>query len=88
MTVNIEIPDAVCNSLRSAGADIGRTVIEGFAADAYRSGALSCAEVRVVLGHGSRWETESFLANHQAWPAPTEEEVAADLVTLAAGRGK
>ena len=86
MTITVDIPDMLAASLGTALADVRRAVIEGFAVEAYRSGRYSCAELRQLLGHSSRWETEDFLAQHGAWPDPSESEVEADLRNLQAVR--
>lgn len=78
MTVTVTIPDAIGAALEADGADLPRAVLEGFAVQSYRTGALSAAEVRLLLGHDSRWETEDFLAGHDAWPGTTAEQVAED----------
>ena len=62
--------------------DVSRAVLEGFAADAYRSGKLSRAEIGELLEHQSLWDTQSVLAEHEAWPAPTLDEVAQDVASL------
>ncbi len=59
-------------------AGISQVIVENMAAQAYRSGILSSREVSVLLGHESRWETEDFLAAHDAWPDLTAEEAAED----------
>ena len=84
MTLTLNIPDTLVAPLGSAPGKVSRAVIEGFAVEAYRSGTLSCAEVRELRGHASRWETEDFLAKHDAWPDPSMEEIEADMRNLAA----
>ena len=78
MNVTVTIPDTIGASFKAEGADLQRAVLEGFAVEAYRMGTLSAAELRVLLGHDSRWETEDFLAAHDAWPGATAEQVAED----------
>lgn len=78
MTVTVTIPDVLAAALQRLQPDLPRVLLDGFAVEAYREGMLSAAEVRVLLGHESRWETEDFLAAHEAWPGTTPEEVAAD----------
>ena len=82
MDITVTIPDAIGASLRAGGGDIQRAILEGFAVESYRTGTLSAAEVRVLLGHASRWETEDFLSAHDAWPGTTAEQVAEDGRTL------
>ena len=75
MIITLEIPDQVAALIRSQRPELERAILEGFAVEAYREGTLSCLQVRLLLGHESRWETEDFLAAHDAWPDPTEDEV-------------
>jgi hypothetical protein len=83
MTVTLNIPDELDASLRSAcGTDVPRAVLEAFAVESYRMGTLSAAEVRVLLRHDSRWETEAFLSAHDAWPGTTAQQVAEDCRNL------
>jgi hypothetical protein len=88
MTLTLDIPDTLAASLGAHAADVQRVIEESCAIESYRSGKFSTAEVREFLGLGSRWEAESFLAEHGAWPDPTEEEVLSDLANLRALRGK
>jgi len=87
MNIEIEIPETVSAPLRSCWQDIPRRVLEAVAAEAYRSSALTTFQVGELLGHGSRWETESFLKRVQAYLHYTEEDLERDLATLRAARG-
>ena len=58
---------------------MARTVLEDFAVESYRQGRLTAFQVRQLLGHDSRWETEEFLSTREAWPATTVEELKAGL---------
>ena len=77
MTVTLNIPDLLADSLNQSQPTLPRLILECFAVQGYRQGMLSTAQVRVLLGHDSRWETEDFLAAHQAWPDPAASEVIA-----------
>jgi len=79
MTVTLDIPDDLASAIGGGAGDVRRAVLEGFAVEAYRSGRLSCAEVRQLLGLASRWEAEDFLSRHGAWPDPSVAEIEADL---------
>jgi hypothetical protein len=83
----IEIPENVSASLRSRWKDVPRRVLEAVAAEAYRSGALTAHQVGELLGHGSRWETESFLKQAQAYLHYGEDDLERDLAALCAARG-
>lgn len=78
MTVTITIPDVLALVLSRVQPTLQRAILEGFAVEGYRQGTFSAAEVRVLLGHDSRWETEDFLSAHHAWPGTTAEQVAED----------
>jgi hypothetical protein len=61
MTVAVDIPDDLERRLRDRWADMPRKVLEAVALEAYRSGALTGAEVQRLLGLESRWDLEAFL---------------------------
>jgi predicted HTH domain antitoxin len=61
MTVAVDIPDDLERRLRDGWADMPRKVLEAVALEAYRSGALTGAEVQRLLGLESRWDVEAFL---------------------------
>jgi hypothetical protein len=87
MNVAIEIPETISAPLRLRWLDMPRRVLEAVAAEAYRSGALTAFQVGELLGHGSRWETESFLKRVQAYLQYTEDDLERDLAALRAARG-
>ncbi len=82
MTVTLTIPDEVAASLQRVQPALPRTILETFAVEGYRRGILSAAQVRLMLGHDSRSETEDFLAAHETWPGTRAEDVAADGLKL------
>ena len=84
MTLQLEIPDELATMLSSPACDTARTVLEGFAVEAFRDGRLTTFQVRQLLEHDSRWETQAFLSAHGAWPTLTAEEILADADTAAA----
>jgi len=87
MNVAIEIPDNVSAPLRLSWQDMPRRVLEAVAVEAYRSGVLTAFQVGELLGHSSRWETESFLKRVHAYLHYTEDDLERDLATLRATRG-
>lgn len=78
MTLSLTIPDALTSTLDRAQAALPQVLLDGFAVEAYRQGMLSAAEVRVLMGHESRWETEDFLSSHDAWPGTTVADTEED----------
>ena len=59
ITVNvaIEIPDDIGRLLAAQAGDLLRAVLEAVAVEAYRSGAITPAQVQQMLGLRSRWQT-------------------------------
>lgn len=82
MVVTIEIPDSLTSCWRQPPEEMARVVLEDFAVESYRQGRLTTYQVRRLLGHASRWETESFLSSHDAWPGTTVEHLAKGLSFL------
>ena len=54
-----------------------RRVLEAVAVETYRSGVLTAFQVSELLGHSSRWETESFLKRAHAYLHYTEDDLEA-----------
>jgi len=86
--MTLQLPDHAAVILQGVWDDLPRATLESLALEGYRSGKLSCAEVGAILGHASRWESQNFLAAHDAWPGTTMEELQADLDTLGRLRGE
>ncbi len=82
MQITLTIPDELAAGLTGASGDLSRAALEALAVEAYRQRRLSAFEVRRLLGHESRWETEDFLAAHGAWPGLTEEDFAEELKAI------
>ncbi len=66
MELTLEIPDEIAACLAGPGRALSRTALEALAVEGYRGGALTTKQVRLLLGHLSRWETEDFLSAHGA----------------------
>ena len=82
MSVAIEIPDGVGRALTARGADVTRAVLEAVAIEAYRSGAITPAQVQEMLGLRSRWETESFLHRAEAYHDYTMDDLDRDIAAI------
>jgi predicted HTH domain antitoxin len=57
---------------------LSKRALEVIVADAYREEALTLGEVREILGHSTRLETEQFLKNRGIMLEMTEEELEED----------
>ncbi len=61
MEITIQLPDPLAERLRGSWQDLPRHALEALAADAYRQGVLTGAEVQELLGIRSRYELDGFL---------------------------
>ena len=82
MTIAIDVPEDLMNRLQARWDNLSRRALEAVAVEAYRDGVLSTAEAGRLLGHASRWETEAFLHERQAYLHYTEEDLTSDAETL------
>ncbi len=74
MNVDFSIPDDVATQL-SSGGDIQRQALEALALESYRTGRLTKAELRRLLGIESRLEVDAFLKAHDVYDPITIEEI-------------
>ena len=82
MNIAIEIPDDVARQLALQAGDASRAVLEAVAAEAYRSGKITPAQVQEMLGLRSRWETEAFLQSVEAYHAYTMDDLERDIAAI------
>jgi len=82
MQITIEIPDEIARRLNGEAGNLSRRLLEVFVAQAYRSGALSTAEVRRTLHFSSRLETHAFLKRMGVYLNYDEEELDRDIQTI------
>ena len=61
MTVTVSLPDEI---LLQNSDEVSRMVLEQVALDGFKSGQLTTAQVRRILGFESRLEVYDFLAAH------------------------
>ncbi len=74
MNLVLHIPDDFAAKL-SAGGDIEREALEALALESFRAGRLTKAELRRVLGIGSRYELDGFLKAHDVYETYTLEDL-------------
>jgi hypothetical protein len=80
MPVIVSLPNEI---LASDSEDVSRKVLEQVALDGFRSGQLTVAQVRRILGFESRLQVHEFLAAHDiAWVDYDEEELRREVETL------
>ena len=79
MNVAFSMPDDSARRLQERWGDLPRRALEAVVAQGYRDQAFTLGEVRRLLGHASRLETEAFLKEQGAFLDYTEEELEQDL---------
>lgn len=80
MPLTISFPDDL---LANEGEDIARKIPEQVALDGFKSGQLTAAQVRRILGYESRLQVYEFLAAHQVPRVDYDEaELQRELETL------
>ncbi|MBI3683320.1 MAG: UPF0175 family protein [Acidobacteria bacterium] len=82
MKVAIEIPDDIGQVLAAQAGGVTRAVLEAVAVEAYRSGAITTAQVQQILGLRSRWETESFLRRTEAYHDYAMDDLERDIAAI------
>jgi len=82
VNVAIEIPDDIGRLLAGQAGDLSRAVLEAVAVEAYRSGAITPAQVLRMLGLRSRWQTESFLRRAEAHHDYTMDDLERDIAAF------
>jgi len=79
MNVAIELPQNIASNLAGSQEDLSRVALEALAAQGYRDGKLTHAEVQQMLGFNSRWETDAFLKQAGAYLDYSEADLERDL---------
>jgi predicted HTH domain antitoxin len=82
MDVAIQIPDDVGQALAARSGDVSRLVLESVAIEAYRTGAITSAQVQEMLGFASRWEADAFLRRAEAYFDYTMEDLERDMAAI------
>jgi predicted HTH domain antitoxin len=79
MDVAFSLPEDLARRLQEQWGDLSQRALESLVAQAYREDSLTLGEVRRILGHETRLETESFLKERDALLDYSEEELEQDL---------
>ena len=82
MQITIELPDEISRQLQQSWDNLPQKILEALALEAYRKGMMTSAQIQTLLNLSSRWQTEQFLKENQAYLDYTEEDLAHDLETL------
>jgi hypothetical protein len=74
MTIQLNLPEDIARDL-AQNHDVTRAVVEAIALEGYRSGKLSQAQVRRLLGYETRMEVDGFLKEHGIYLEYTHEDL-------------
>lgn len=81
MQVSIQLPEDISVALAERWDDVPRRLLEAIAVEGYRTGALTEAQVRRLLGLGTRFQVHALLKEHhvplQYTSADLDEDLAA-----------
>jgi hypothetical protein len=67
MQITLELPEDIVQELRSKWKDLPRAAIESLALEAYRSQALTSAQIGRLLGFQTRMQVDAFLKEHEIY---------------------
>jgi hypothetical protein len=65
MQITIELPEDIAVWLESKWKDLPRAALESLALEAYRSRALTAAQLRRLLVFETRMQVDTFLRQHE-----------------------
>jgi hypothetical protein len=65
MQITLELPEDIAEGLESKWNDLARAALESLALEAYRSHALTAAQLRRLLAFETRMEVDAFLKKHE-----------------------
>jgi predicted HTH domain antitoxin len=82
VNVAIDIPDEIGQVLAAQAGGAPCAVLEEVALEAYRSGAITTAQVQQMLGLCSLWETEAFLRRAEAYHDYTMDDLERDIAAI------
>jgi hypothetical protein len=67
MQITLELPEDIMRELQSKWKDLPRAALESLALEAYRSHALTAAQLRRLLGFGTHMQVDAFLKEHEVY---------------------
>ena len=82
MEITINIPEEIGERLERNWGDLPQKILEVLAVEGYQNGVLTVYQVQQLLNLHSRWQTEEFLSERQAYIDYTLADLDGDLNTL------
>jgi hypothetical protein len=65
MQITLELPEDIAEGLEAKWNDLARAALESLALEAYRSHALTAAQLRRLLAFETRMDVDAFLKEHE-----------------------
>jgi len=81
MQITVQLPEDIARHLGASHPDLSRAALEGIALEGARSGELTTAQVRRLLGFGARTEVDAFLKAHSIFLPVTTADIERDAET-------
>jgi Uncharacterised protein family (UPF0175) len=69
----LELPEDIAQGLGSRWKDLPRAALESLGLEAYRSHALTAAQLRRLLGFETRMQVDHFLKEHEVYDFTVED---------------
>lgn len=86
--VALELPDDIAQQLGRSEHELSRRALEALAAESYRRGEITVAQVGRMLGLASRWEADAFLKERQAFLHYNQADLEADVQAIRQATGR
>jgi predicted HTH domain antitoxin len=78
MDVAFSVPDRLAERLQERWGNLSERALQAIVAEGYQEEALTLGEVREILDHSTRLETEQFLKDRGILLEMTEEQLEED----------
>jgi hypothetical protein len=65
MLITFELPEEIAQGLETKWTDLPRAALESLALEAYRSRAITAAQLRRLLGFETHMQADAFLKEHE-----------------------
>ncbi len=82
MDVLLRVPDEIVERLPIPSEDLPRHALESLAAELYRARQLTSAGVQQMLGFETRWQTDAFLKEKEAYLRYSAEDLDRDIAAF------
>ncbi|MDY6803199.1 MAG: UPF0175 family protein [Cyanobacteriota bacterium] len=82
MEITVNIPEEIGDRLEQNWGNLPQKILEVLAVEGYQNGVLTVYQVQQLLNFDSRWQTEEFLSERQAYIDYTLADLDNDLNTL------